>query len=765
MVDKTVVVVTEEYDPKDVCKTGWKAFPTFKDLDNDYQAAKGSHDEYVATLELLRENMKGGKPVKARTGKSTHRPLVIRKSAEYRYPLLSEPLLNTDDMFIVQPRTAEDTKPAEQNEMMLNYYWATQVDKVGIVDTAVRRFVDEGTVVIKTGWKAEEDEVLVEQEVPVYASAEESLMLIQEAVQSGKMPPEQAQAMLESGQPVQTGVELKLVPEMKLVENCPSYEVCDNESIILDPTANGRKEDLKFLIHEYETDISTLKDQEAIVDHVKTSDGKVVEEVNGVYHNLDKIRLDGEYEREYGDTNSRVYENSQDFQFEDNPRKKLVAYEYWGEWDIDGNGTTEPIVATWIQKVLIRLERNPFPHKSIPFSIAAYMPIKGDLRGEPDGALLIENQNMIGNMMRAANDITTTHAIGQKLVQENLFSNSSEWDAYMAGNDARFQANVDPKQAIHQANVERVDPSVFQMIDLYTQDGAQMTGTSAAQTAASGSSGVYKNQASVRSAMDASSKRELGVLRRLIIQGFNDMGSKTIQNQQVYASSEEVLRVTNTEFVVVRREDLQGEFDLSIDVSTPEAESEKAERLNMLMQTNQANMDPGLQKIFYTEILRLWKMPEAEKAVEEFEPQPDPAAEEMKQIQLQKARLELQEVQLRMAETGKKIEDMDSKIIERLSRADENKNSDIEMKQAQAASFRAQAEKLIAESEKLESESRKLESEADLLDEEQISVNSGEKREQVELDNEFQAQNKREDMIIQGKMNEGNKLNTGAKNG
>jgi len=240
------------------------------------------------------------------------------------------------------------------------------------------------------------------------------------------------------------------------------------------------------------------------------------------------------------------------------------------------------------------------------------------------------------------------------------------------------------------------------------------------------------------------------------------MGRKTIQNQQVYASQEEMLRVTSEEFVVVRREDLQGEFDLTIDVSTPEAEGEKADRLNMLMQTNQANMDPELQKIFYTEILRLWKMPAAEKAVEEFEPKPDPAAEEMKQIQLEKARLELQEVQIRMMETSKKIEDMDSKIIERLSRAEENTQADIDVKKSQAGSFRAQAEKLMAEAEKLDSESRKLESEADLLDEEQISVNSGEKRYNEELDNEFAAANKQREIIMQKKMNEGNRLNTGS---
>jgi hypothetical protein len=487
---------------------------------------------------------------------------------------------------------------------------------------------------------------------------------------------------------------------------------------------------------------------------VKKSDGSEEKVESGIYHNLDKLNLNADNEKEYGDSSSRSYNNSADFQFEDDARKRLIAYEYWGEWDINGDETTQPIVATWIQNTLIRLELNPFPHKQIPFSIAAYMPVKGELRGQPDGSLLIENQEMIGRMMRAANDITTTKAIGQKLVQENLFSNSSEWDAYRAGNDAQFQANVDPKQAIYQANVDQVDPSVFQMIDMYTQDAAQMTGVSAAQNMSGGSGGVYRNKEAVRSAADASAKRELGILRRLILQGFNDMGRKTVQNQQVYASQEETFRITSEEFIVVRREDLQGEFDITIDVSTPEAEGEKAERLNMLMQTNQANMDPELQKIFYTEILRLWKMPAAEKAVKEFQPQPDPAEEEMKQLQLQKARLELQEVQMRMAETGKKIEDMDSKIIERISRQEENLQADIAMKQSQGEQYRAQAEKLRAEAEKLMAEASKLESETDEIDREFLDKYDGHADKRKEIKDEFDAVNRKEEILLQSRANQ-----------
>ena len=51
----------------------------------------------------------------------------------------------------------------------------------------------------------------------------------------------------------------------------------------------------------------------------------------------------------------------------DPARKKLTVYEYWGNWDINGDGTKVPIVATWVNNIMLRLEENPYPdHKPEP---------------------------------------------------------------------------------------------------------------------------------------------------------------------------------------------------------------------------------------------------------------------------------------------------------------------------------------------------------------------------------------------------------------
>ena len=65
--------------------------------------------------------MEGGKALTdVKVGKSTARPLLARKQAEWRYSSLADPFLSTPDLFNVSPITAGDRKRAKQNELVLN---------------------------------------------------------------------------------------------------------------------------------------------------------------------------------------------------------------------------------------------------------------------------------------------------------------------------------------------------------------------------------------------------------------------------------------------------------------------------------------------------------------------------------------------------------------------------------------------------------------------------------------------------------------------
>jgi len=686
----------------------WKNEPSFDDLNNDLTEANYSHEAFKAKLLIRKENFEGGPEIKAPKNRSTHRPKLIRKNAEWKYPAIEDPFLSTVDMYKINPRTWEDEAAAKQNEIILNYQWNTKINKVKLVNDISRCVVDEGTVIVKVGWDAEWGTKTVEKEEEQFATAEESFLTIMNQVQSGEISQEEADAMLASGQLISKGMQKVYIEEETLIKNQPSYEVCNAANVIVDPTCDGDISKATFLIHEYSTSMSDLKKNEykktvEITKEIDEITGFEVEvEVvteSGFYKNLGSINIDAvEFiNDEYGSTSANT------FRHKDKTRRKIRAYEYWGYWDINGDGKLVSIVATWIGTTMIRLEENPFPHKKIPFTIATYMPVKREIHGEADGDLLIENQESIGKMTRAALDITAQQAIGQEFIDEQLFPTPVQKSNYENGKTVFFRHGLDPRTAINRRTVEPIPNSVFNIIEMQNADAESLTGTKSF-SGGIGSQALGSVAAGIRSAMDATSKRELSILRRLN-QLFNDMARLTIANNQAFLSEEEVIRIANG-FTTIRRDDLAGEFDLIVDVSTPEKDNDTAEKLYKLMQTNAASMDPKLAAIHYVKLADLWKLPDLARQVEEEmnkPKEPDPMQVEMMQIQLEAAKQALKNEQMKEQLLMKQMEDYDSRIHERVSRSLEN-DEDIRNKAAQALVREEQARKLRAETDMLDKE-------------------------------------------------------------
>jgi len=287
---------------------------------------------------------------------------------------------------------------------------------------------------------------------------------------------------------------------------------------------------------------------------------------------------------------------------------------------------------------------------------------------------------------------------------ENCFKRtrnlSSQKDNYKTGKTVFFRHGLDPRTAIFKNSVDPVPKAVFDMIGYHQNDAESMSGTKSFSQGI-GSQSLGSVATGIRSALDATAKRELSILRRLSEQLFKDIARKSIMMNQAFLDEEEVIRITNNQFVTIRREDIQGEFDLIVDVSTPEKDNEKAEKLNMLMQTNAASMPPGLQKIIYAKIATLWKEPDLAEQVLAYEPEPDPAQEEMKKLQLDNALLENQKLKMEIMKIAKDVESEDSKIEERESRTSQNLTSETEENRATARLKNAQAKKLESEADKV----------------------------------------------------------------
>jgi hypothetical protein len=633
MTEQTSATGVEIVAPK-----GWTKVPTLLELKQDQTDARTIHDMRVAKINLWLDNLNvtGKAAVKPVPGQSSIQPKLIRKQAEWRYAALSEPFLSTDDVFKVKPVSWEDRDAAQQNELLLNHQLNTKIDKIRFIDEYVRTAVDEGTVIVQVGWEFYSE--TYDKEVPnmEFHVDPEMLPLMQQldlmkqespSLYATDVPDELKEAhdsFLQDGQPIRP-VPIggsRTVKKTRTVCNKPTLEVCDFRNLMIDPTAQGDLLKAGFIIKSYETSKSALK-----------KSGKK-------YQNLDKINIASNSILATPDHVPKPVE--QNFNFKDEPRKKFVAYQYWGKRVVDGTNIVTTFVAEWVGDVMIRMEEAPFPDRELPFISEHYLPVRKDNYGEPDGALLEDNQKVIGAVTRGMIDIMGKSANGQTGLRKDMLdaTNKRKFDL---GQDYEYNANVDPRAGVFMHTFPEIPASAQFMLNLQNMEAESMTGVKSWANGVSGSA-LGDVAAGVRGALDAASKRELGILRRLS-SGMIKIGRKLISMNAEFLSEEEIVRVTNDKFVTVRRDDLPGNFDLRLSISTAEEDNNKAEQLAFMMQTSGPNMDTELAKMILSDIARLRKMPDLAQRIEAFQPEPDPVAQKQQQLVIAKLEAEIADIQ------------------------------------------------------------------------------------------------------------------------
>ena len=614
--------------------TGWKNEPTLLSLKQDLEAAKPYHDAQMVEVQKWNDLMqvKGqAKPPKVK-GRSSVQPKLIRRQAEWRYSALTEPFLGTNRLFNVNPATFEDVAAAKQNQLLLNWQFQTQLNRVKFIDDYVRCTVDEGTCVVRLGWKR--STVKIKEVVPVFShypiQNQEQLDQLQQAIQLSlenprgfdeQVPPEvKASVTLyeQTGQPtfaVQTSEQE--VEVEKVLENRPTVEVLNLNNIFIDPSCNGDIDKALFAVVAFETNKAEL-----------LKEGKR-------YKNLDKVNWEVNPPAQ---TNPDYSTNTPStFQFTDLVRRKVVAYEYWGFYDINGDGRLVPFVCTWIGDVKVRMELNPFPDEKLPFVLVPYLPKKRDLYGEPDAELLEDNQKILGAVTRGMIDLLGRSANGQQGIAKGMLDPLNR-RRYDNGQDYEFNPNISPQLGIIEHKFPDIPQSAMLMLNLQNAEAESLTGVKAFDGGLSGN--AYGDVAAgIRGMLDAASKREMAILRRLA-KGMTQIGTKIIAMNAEFLSEKEVVRVTNEDFVEIKREDLKGNFDLETDISTAEVDNAKSQDLAFMVQTVGPNIDPQISMTLMAEIADLKRMPALANTLRNWTPKPDPITEQLKQLEVQKLHLE-----------------------------------------------------------------------------------------------------------------------------
>ena len=527
----------------------------------------------------------------------------IKKQIEWLIPSAADPFLSTSDVIKCTPITAEDTLSARQNELLLNTQFCRKFSRFNFINKAIRVLATEGTLVIQTGWDYEDKEV--EEEVEIAVVDKYGNTIIRKETQK----------------------------VTKVIKNQPTAIVCRNEDIFIDPTCMDDMDKCQFIIHRYESDLSTLK-------------------ADGRYKNLDKI-----------DTNSGGYDpdfDAQDkteFKFADKARKKVLVYEYWGNYDVNNDGITEQIVCAWVGDTIIRLEDNPYPDKKPPFIVVPFSSIPFQMYGEALAENIGDNQKVktaitrgiIDNMAKSNNG-----QIGIRLGALDLANRKK----FLQGKNFEFKGTP---ADFWQGSFNQIPGSVFDMMQLMNNEIESQTGVNAFSKGLTGNS-LGSSATAARGVLDATALRRLHLVRNIAENLVKPLMRKWMAYNSEFLEEEEVVRVTNEEYVPVRRDDLEGKIDIDITISTYEEANARSQELGFMLQTLGNSIPFELTQLILSEIVKLGRMPELEKSLREYKPQPDPVQEQIKQLEVQKLQLEnsklMAEIQDLSARAGENEVDM-----------------------------------------------------------------------------------------------------------
>ena len=596
-------------------------------LKADLNAANIMRTEWFNKMADWRNETNGMPYGNEEAGKSKIISKDIKKQLEWMLPSLADPFLSSPDIIKCNPVTAEDVMSARQNQLLLNTQFCRKFPRYNFIMKSLKVLATEGTVTIQTGWDYEDEEI-------------ETMM---ETVAIDEITGEEYITMSKQKQTV-------------ITKNQPTAKVCRNEDIYIDPTCMDDMDKCQFVIHRYETDISTLR-------------------ADGRYKNLDKVAAYEGQNRDYGFyPQDHTY-----FQFKDEPRKKMVVYEYWGNYDVNEDGIAEPIVCAWIGNTIIRLQSNPYPDKKPPFIVVPFNAVPFQIHGESLASVIGDNQKVKTAVVRGIIDNMAQSNNGQVGMRKGALDIANR-KKFLAGRN--FEYNGTPND-FWQGSYNQIPGSAFDMMNIMNNEIEAQTGVKSFSGGINAGS-LGSTATGARGALDATATRRISLVRNIAENLIKPLMRKWMSYNAEFLDEEEVVRITNEEFVPIRRDDLLGNIDIDISISTAEDNSAKAQELSFLLQTMGPNQDFEINKLLMAEIARLSRMPELEQKILEYQPQPDPAAEQMKQMQMQEMQLKLQLMQ--------------AEIKDKLARAGENE-IDAQVKVAKMKTELAKARKLGSEAD------------------------------------------------------------------
>lgn len=479
----------------------------------------------------------------------------VADTIEWALPSLMKVFTGSDEVITIAGVTEEDDTKAETMQELLVYQLQRQNNFFTVLYNWMKDSLIVGMGIIKCYWERTEG----------YTT--ETAVLNNEALQALA----QTGVTIEDIQgPDQFG-DFSVTYQLPYYrKNAPKLENILVSEFLYSPDAKSLEE-ANFVAHKRKVTMSYLREREA----------------QGVYANIDDIRVNGNYNGMNVDQVEQVIgDNYVDInKDEQTARQEVVIYECYTKIDINNDGILEDMIITICGDTIIRMEQNYMGRH--PFF--AISPTKDPHR------IWVKRSyaELIGELQDLK--VALTRQIMQNVALTNdpkmlLDESAINIDDFVQGRKViRMKAGHSMNEVAMPMNITPLAPQTFQFLEWIEGQKENRTGITRYNQGLDANS-LNKTATGISAILGQSAQRLELVARMFAETGLSELFRFMVSLNQKFIDQQTVIRLTNKE-LKISPEDLDGSFDLivnaGISIATKESTIMATQTLlTALMQAN-----------------------------------------------------------------------------------------------------------------------------------------------------------------------------------
>jgi len=412
--------------------------------------------------------------------------------------------------------------------------------------------------------------------------------------------------------------------------DAPDTELTPLDNLTFDPSAD-KIEDCKFIIEKSKVSIADILGNPGWY-------GK---------HTLESLKDLMPASDEDWEVNVNGSDNS--FNFDDRARQLIEINTYYGTMG-DNEGNTETVIGIWSDNVLIKYGASPYPESwnGLPFISTVYIPVEGSLYGENIGNMISTDQKISTSIQRSILthiDKSTNGQRGFKVgaldpIEESKFKN---------GFDFKYQ---DREPAFWEGSFNTINGEVLALQDRTKADVEELLGIGRLNAGLDPRALNSNVSATASSLVNSNAQRRLLLIVRHISSMLEGMMRKWLD--MTILMNPDLVVDLGGEMVSLQGMDLEGNYDLVLNITTDAMKSDKIQNLNMTLQTlsNTPGIPPSISMETTADLFAAMdnhiladQLRELAENMRQQESQPNPMEQIQTQMAMQREQAEVSKIQ------------------------------------------------------------------------------------------------------------------------